>query len=293
MADARLNSQWLNHPRFDDLSDAAWRVFTGALMWSNGRGTDGHVPTRYVRLLHPDGPQADACKEIEEAGLWETAVDGYVLFGWAGDLGQSTAAQVEQTKENNRQRQQRFRDEQAKRASEITPKSRPVGDVTRYGTRDETAYVGQDSDRTGSSSKPVSKHPKPPPVSDEEFDRFWDHYPRKQAKAVARTAFLKARKTTSLEVLLNGSQSYALMSIGTDKSYLKLPAGWLNDRRWEDESLPTVPSRQTPERYTQTFAPSQGAITLDETYCPKHAGYPITPYRPCAACAEVPEGNPF
>lgn len=32
MTDARLRGEWLNHIRFDSLSDAAWRVFTGACL---------------------------------------------------------------------------------------------------------------------------------------------------------------------------------------------------------------------------------------------------------------------
>jgi len=41
MTDSRLPDEWLGHPKFDRLSDPAWRVFTCALMYCNRYGTDG------------------------------------------------------------------------------------------------------------------------------------------------------------------------------------------------------------------------------------------------------------
>jgi hypothetical protein len=147
MADSRLLAHWHSNPDFDDLSDTAWRVFTGALMWSNGRGTDGHVPTRYVRSLHPDGPQPEACDELESAHLWKRSSDGYQLLGWVESLGQSTAEQVEHNKEVNRQKQARYRAEQKKKLSRLPSFSESDGDVTSEVTGYVTADVGKDRDR--------------------------------------------------------------------------------------------------------------------------------------------------
>lgn len=74
MADARLRAEWLGQMRFDDLSDAAWRVFTSALMWSIGNGTDGVIPRRYLRYLHPDGVIEESVRiELVHAGLWSSS----------------------------------------------------------------------------------------------------------------------------------------------------------------------------------------------------------------------------
>ena len=152
MADSRLLAHWHSNPDFDDLSDTAWRVFTGALMWSNGRGTDGHVPTRYVRTLHPDGHQPEACDQLESAGLWQRTGDGYQLLGWVKSLGQSTAEQVEHNKEVNRQKQARWRADQKKKLSRVPSfieSSDTTGDVTGYVTPD----VGHDSDSDRAGTK--------------------------------------------------------------------------------------------------------------------------------------------
>ena len=157
MADSRLLAHWHSNPEFDDLSDTAWRVFTGALMWSNGRGTDGHVPARYVRTLHPDGPQPAACDELEAADLWRPNGDGYQLLGWVELLGQSTAEQVEHNKEVNRQKQARYRAEQKKKLSRLPSFSEADGDVTSQVTGYVTADVGEDRDRDRAGIRDLSE----------------------------------------------------------------------------------------------------------------------------------------
>ena len=150
MADARVPSHWLNNPEFDDLSDAAWRVLTGALMWSNGRGTDGLIPARYLRMLHPDGEQPEAFKQLEAAGLWVKTTNGYQLIEWVKVLGQSTAETVEHNKEMNRNKQQKWRDEQSKKAGRTLPTftAAPSSDVTGDVTGYVTGHVGQDTTET-------------------------------------------------------------------------------------------------------------------------------------------------
>ncbi len=137
MTDARLPGRWLGMMRMDSLTDREWRVFTGALMWSAENGTDGRIPRRYARTLHPDGEQLDALAGLVTAGLMTATGDGWELIGWGesatgqSGLGQSLAEHVERNKANARERQRRHR------ASSKAPA------VTRDVTRD----VGQD--RTG------------------------------------------------------------------------------------------------------------------------------------------------
>lgn len=156
MADSRLLAHWHSNPDFDDLNDTAWRVFTGALMWSNGRGTDGHIPTRYVRTLHPDGHQPKACDDLEAAGLWRRLGDGYQLVGWVESLGQSTAEQVEHNKEMNRQKQARWRAEQKKKLSRVPTFAEDTGHETSEVTGYVTPDVGHDRDRDRAGIKDLS-----------------------------------------------------------------------------------------------------------------------------------------
>ncbi|MGX5772662.1 hypothetical protein ACWKWN_18110 [Microbacterium trichothecenolyticum] len=149
MVDARLPAEWLGSIRIDNLSDRAFRVLAGALMWCNGQGTDGSVPARYTKYLHPDGDDSAAFDELERAGLWEHVDDGYRLIGWTTSLRQSTAEEVERYREGARRRQKEYRDRQ-RAASPATPLPHTIGarhtrDVTHNAVRDETANVGSGS----------------------------------------------------------------------------------------------------------------------------------------------------
>lgn len=150
MADARLRAEWLGQMRFEDLSDAAWRVFTSALMWSVGNGTDGMIPKRHLRFLHPEGVSEAVRTELVAAALWSETKDGFVMLDWTGELGQSTAAQIDKYREDARVRQQRRR-ERAKKGREAregeelgsgAQSASVTPNVTRDIPRDVTPNVG-------------------------------------------------------------------------------------------------------------------------------------------------------
>lgn len=146
MVDARLPAEWLGSIRIDDLSDRAFRVLAGALMWCNGQGTDGSIPARYTKYLHPDGIDESAFDELERAGLWSKTDDAYVLVDWSTELRQSTAAEVQHYREASRLRQKAYRDRRrSANAGELhspVVDSEITHDVTRDETRDVTANVG-------------------------------------------------------------------------------------------------------------------------------------------------------
>jgi hypothetical protein len=109
MVDTRLRGEWLHNPRFDDLSDPAWRLFTLAMMWSNQQGTDGEVPTRYLQMLHPDVGD-EALPELEAAGVLETTEAGIAFLDWTTDLGQSAAEDVSRKRTEARERMRSLRE---------------------------------------------------------------------------------------------------------------------------------------------------------------------------------------
>jgi hypothetical protein len=71
------------------------------------------------------------------------------------------------------------------------------------------------------------------PTLGEEFERFWQVFPRKTAKLAAKKAYEKARKRTSAVEILEGVARYT-----THKpAYADFchPATFLNQGRWMDE----------------------------------------------------------
>ena len=146
MTDGRIPGMWTNQPRFIEMDTHTWCVFTKAIAWSNEAGTDGHIPQRYLPLLHPDGYCQPAYSKLIDMGLWQSTSDGYQLRKWSekpsvGGLGQSTAEQVESNKDKNRERQAKFR-----AAKQGDPKGPGGKGVTRDVTRDVGQGPGQGQD---------------------------------------------------------------------------------------------------------------------------------------------------
>lgn len=71
-----------------------------------------------------------------------------------------------------------------------------------------------------------------------DFDKFWDSYPRKEDKQKAKEAFQKIDSTVPLDLLLSAlawqKQSPQWQKDGGQ--FIPLPTTWLNKRRWENEA---------------------------------------------------------
>jgi len=75
-------------------------------------------------------------------------------------------------------------------------------------------------------------------VYPEDFEDWWEKYPRKNAKMDAYLAWEQVENLRPpLHELLSRTEAYAKSVSGNDRKFIKLPAGWLRDRRWEDEDL--------------------------------------------------------
>jgi hypothetical protein len=135
-----------------------------------------------------------------------------------------------------------------------------------------------------------------------DFLEFWNVYPRKQAKLDAWKAYQEALKSAEPETILVGARAYALLKIGEDKNFLKLPAGWLRGERWDDEQFAPPSDKlsgivnllELGRTFSSDAWMQPGAVTpaIDRhnvtRFCPLHEGYPDNP---CARCARDAEGD--
>lgn len=69
------------------------------------------------------------------------------------------------------------------------------------------------------------------------FDEFWKEQTRKEGKGAARSAYSKALKTATSDVILAGwlRSRKAYAAEGRDRKHYPLPATWLNQERWDDD----------------------------------------------------------
>ncbi len=111
-----------------------------------------------------------------------------------------------------------------------------------------STHTEADSEAKADAAAPLPKTPPAvgvsKPLYSAAFEEFWKAYPRKESKGDAWKAFLKlkAHPEVTLEVLLAAVQRQKA-SDGWRKDagrFIPHPATWLNSRRWEDESTPSL-----------------------------------------------------
>ncbi|WP_157078833.1 hypothetical protein [Herbiconiux solani] len=156
MTDARLPGRWLTDPRMDGLSDRAWRTFTGSLMWSNEAGTDGKIPPRAMRFLHPEGVDSATTAELIKAGLWAPDEGTVFVPNWEL-MGQELAEVVNARRAGNRTRKRNERERRKTKVTEVV-----TADVTRDVTGSQEDRTGKDrtgKDRQGIAEAKVTSWP--------------------------------------------------------------------------------------------------------------------------------------
>ena len=220
-------------------------VWTQAGSWCAAEETDGLIPQH---MLDEWGVSKTHIEWLVKVELWMVASEdsdaAYAFKNW-NDY-QPTRKENEHKREKNREKLRHWRER-----NRVTDE-----DVTGLQTELHTGFVTEDVTGlvTPPPSRPVPSRPVPIKDSsktDEEFDRWYARYPRKEAKAAARKAFAKARKDVDMDTLMAGLDKYAVSVKGKDRQYIALPASWLNAGRWEDEYVPSAPhaSQNVPSMY--------------------------------------------
>lgn len=73
-----------------------------------------------------------------------------------------------------------------------------------------------------------------------DFDEFWEAYPRKKAKAVARKAFAKVNGKAAM-IIEDVKNRVENDPAWADRSFIPYPSTYLNQERWEDSIEVVVP----------------------------------------------------
>lgn len=209
----RLDDGFPNHPKIIGLSDGAFRLYITALCYSNAYLTDGIIPQKTVKKLS----NSRHISALVESNLWEICGDDIKILGY--DEYQFTKERVESER---------------KKAAERKAKSR-MSRVTEGVTQEEVLLP-----------HPIPSHTHPIPnkdinttnPTDSDFNLFWAIYPRKEAKGAARTAFMKAAKKASVEIIIEGAKRFAT-DPNRQAEFTAHASTWLNQERWSDEALPS------------------------------------------------------
>lgn len=77
----------------------------------------------------------------------------------------------------------------------------------------------------------------------DDFEQWWDAYPRKQGKGKAYESWLKSINKLNPDLIIAAAVEYSRWSgLPKDPKFIPLPATWLNQERWADELSKPVQS---------------------------------------------------
>lgn len=107
-------------PRLLKLSRSARLLHVEALTWANDYGTDGEIPAYALPKVTDEPQPAQAAAALTEAGLWTVGPEGWKIVGFLDN--QPSAADVERTHEQWKERQRRQRQHRSGDHSLCEPK---------------------------------------------------------------------------------------------------------------------------------------------------------------------------
>ena len=212
----KIDDSFPDHPKIKGLKDDEFRLYMTALCYSSRYLTDGVIPLNIVRTFIESRSKSSRISALVDANLWEIVADNVVILSYS---------EYQFTKERI--------ETERKLAAERMAKSRGL-------RRTDTVTEGE--------VQPPHTHPIPIPIpnkdikianpSDSEFNLFWAIYPRKEAKGAARTAFMKACKKASVELIIEGAKRFA-NDPNRQPEFTAHASTWLNQERWTDAPLPS------------------------------------------------------
>ena len=128
-------------------------------------------------------------------------------------------------------------------------KELPCIDKEKSSSEQGNRGSGEQGNRGTSAARKTT--PKPKPVEPDTFPDWYQAYPRHEGRAKAVEAYIKALSTVDADTLHQAAVHTAAYHARehTPAKYIPLPATWLNQGRWTDDSAkaPAPQARPKPE----------------------------------------------
>jgi len=243
MAWITLSDDYCDHPKFTPLSDGAFRLWHQVLGFCRKYQTDGMVPIATLRAFKAYSP-----KRVRELTtpwrpgaepLWHD-VEGFGVqlhdyLDWNPSKDEDNERR---TGSKERMRQMR---EERRRSTGVPPVSANITQTDGICSHDVTDQ-GEGRERIVLDLQKKEERRSA-------FDDFWEAYPRKVGKEAARRAWQKSRRDTDLATILDALawQTQQDSWLRNGGQYVPHPATWLNQGRWEDQTVRGGPQKITDE----------------------------------------------
>lgn len=115
----RLDDGFLDHPKFLKAGPLAGYLAICAIAWSGRNLTDGHIPEEQLpRLINLEGLRVkpkDLADKLVKIGLWDRTEEGWLVHDFHEY--QSSRAEVEERREQTRERVKAWRKDKSGNAN--------------------------------------------------------------------------------------------------------------------------------------------------------------------------------
>jgi hypothetical protein len=198
-----------------------------------------------------EGPDPNSADPDNEGRRIERVPGGWLVLN-ASKHRQMVTRQVD--RENNRRRVKRHREKQTVmpgNASSVTCNGASV-------TCNASEAVSEAVSEAETRSRSEAEKPRTSRARDE-FDEFWEHYPKKTGKTAARREWDRAKNRPGMAVVLHAllQQKQSMQWLKDGGQYIPNPATWIHQGRWDDRPM-EIP------QVTEKNARSLGAIYGDD-----------------------------
>jgi len=213
---AKFDINMDENPKILPLSDAAFRALVESTMYCRRQLTDGFIDSRVVSKRWSTDIAHELSTNDPEKPSWIKVDGGYQIHDFGEH--QTTTADIQAKRD-------------AGKAGGLAKASKKVAGATEVLEQKASTTLAKTETETETETK----------IKDlstdtaDEFDRWYSRYPRKEAKDAGKKAFIKARKSASLQELLDGLDRYVIATKDEKRNFIALPASWLNAGRWKDE----------------------------------------------------------
>lgn len=241
-----------HHPKIVEVGHRGAWLYVSAICYANQYLTDGTITVRQLHTLCHDIDDLDAvADDLVRVGLFHRTDRGFLIHDY--HVYQPSAEKVRQTKEAASARMQNHRSRDVREmfsrtngeqsantertSNEVrTNNRRSLPEVHPSQSQSQTQTQTTKRKRSSASTMHERDHA-------ESFDLFWSTYPVKKGKAAARKVWTKIAPDESMtELIVNAVRQQA--TAWTDPRYVPHPTRWLNEARWDDETIisPSAPN---------------------------------------------------
>lgn len=134
--------------------------------------------------------------------------------------------------------------------TKFQPAEQGVQPTEHKGSPSRNAYISEDTNEGNNEGKHNNARSARTSMQpdklrqQQEFDEWYEAYPRHVGRGQALKAYSDARKKVAREILLAGAKRAAKEYADTDKQYIPHPKTWLNGERWLDEDTPKPKTKE-------------------------------------------------